>query len=99
MLTGVLKGLALSLAIFVVTVGSASAAGGGPTSQPAAALTTATFTCDGAKARLARVENRIARIQARIDAGTAKNPKYAARLKHRLERRAARIEARIAANC
>jgi hypothetical protein len=101
--------IALTVALAAVSAGAALSDGGGQAGTgPLAGLlggsaqsggAAPVFTCDGARKRLARLNHAIAIVSARIENGTAKNPKAAAKLLKIARARAARIEARIAANC
>ena len=88
----------LVLAVMALST-SAALAGPGPGSSVAARGANAGFSCERAAERLARVQNRVAKIEARIGNGEAKRPRLAARIAQWLEKRASRIEARIAAHC
>ena len=97
----ILGTLALMLTVAALTAGAAFADGGTPGGPPPGKEKAGTpaFTCDGAKARLARIDARIAKISARIASGEAKNPEGAARHLEQAKARAARVSARIAAKC
>ena len=97
----ILGTLALMLTVAALTAGAAFADGGKPAGPPPGKEKAGapTFTCDGAKARLARIEGRIGRIGARIASGAAKNPDAAAQRLAEAKARAAKVSARIAARC
>jgi hypothetical protein len=95
----VLATVALLLTALAMTASAALAVNGGPARPLAAAEGKVGFTCERANMRLTGVQRRIAKVQARIANGEAKNPDRAAKLLRRLQNRENRIEARIAANC
>src|SRR5579862_8522131 len=65
--TTVVGGLALVLGVLALTAGAALADGTAPANTATTGTTgSRTFNCDAAKTRLANVEARIAKIQARI---------------------------------
>ena len=94
--------LALALGVVALSAGAAFADGTTPgtgTTGSAGASGTHTFNCDAAKTRLANVDNRIAKIQARIAGGQVKDPTAAATRLANAQNRATRITNRIAKRC
>ena len=104
----VISCLALALGVVALSAGAALADGTAPTTgateaSGAAGATGAsgahTFNCDTAKARLSRVDDRIAKIEVRIASGHVKDPTKAAARLAAVQGRAGKISAHIAKRC
>jgi hypothetical protein len=92
----VIWSLALTLSVFALAAGSAFADGTGPTGATGpAGPPHGKFSCDAAKARLAKAEALIALIQKRIASGHVKDPSKAAAFLANVQKHADAIQARI----